>query len=94
MSPQSKLQWDDFRLIKAIADAKGLPAAAAALSINHSTIFRRLGQIEQDLGVKLFERHRTGYELTPTGEEMVMVATRLDADVAEAGARQERRRTG
>jgi DNA-binding transcriptional LysR family regulator len=81
VNPQSKLQWDDFRLIKAIADAKGLPGAAAILAINHSTIFRRLGQIEKDLGIKLFERHRTGYALTPAGEEMVAVAARLDADV-------------
>jgi len=77
----AKLQWDDFRLIKAIAEAKGLPAAAAALAINHSTIFRRLGQIEGDLGVKLFERHRNGYALTPAGEEMVAVAKRLDNDI-------------
>jgi DNA-binding transcriptional LysR family regulator len=80
-SPPDKLQWDDFRLIKAIADAKGLPAAAASLSLNHSTLFRRLGQIEQDLGVKLFERHRNGYALTPAGEEMVAVANRLNDDV-------------
>ena len=60
---------------------KGLPGAAAALGINHSTIFRRLGQIETVLGVKLFERHRTGYALTPAGEEMAAVAERLDEDI-------------
>ena len=52
------LAWDDFRLVKAIADAKGLPAAAERLGVNHSTVFRRLGQIEDALGVALFERHR------------------------------------
>src|SRR5258708_33831300 len=46
--------WDDFRLIKAIADAGSLPAAAAALGINHSTLFRRLRQIEAALGATLF----------------------------------------
>jgi regulatory helix-turn-helix LysR family protein len=35
-------------------------------------VFRRLGQIEEALGVTLFERcHRTGYTPTAKGEEMV-----------------------
>jgi len=75
------LSWDEFRLIKAIADARGLPGAAAQTGLNHSTVFRRLGQIETTLGTMLFERHRTGYALTPAGEEIVALATRLDADI-------------
>jgi DNA-binding transcriptional LysR family regulator len=75
------LAWDDFRLIKAIADVRSLPAAAALLGINHSTVFRRLGQIEQALGAKLFERHRSGYTLTTVGEEMVALAQRVDEDI-------------
>lgn len=75
------LAWDDFRLIKAIADKRALPAAAAALGVNHSTVFRRLGQIEEALGVRLFERHRSGYVATPAGEEMVQLASRVDDDI-------------
>jgi len=75
------LAWDDFRLIKAIADKRALPAAAAALGINHSTVFRRLGQIEEALGVRLFERHRSGYVATPAGEEMIQLAARVDDDI-------------
>ena len=44
-------------------------------------MFRRLGQIENALGIKLFERHRTGYVLTAAGEEMVALADRLDDDI-------------
>ena len=54
----SKLAWDDFRLIKAITDHGGLTGAAAALSVNHSTVFRRLGQIEEMVGMPLFERRK------------------------------------
>ena len=75
------LAWDDFRLIKAIAEKRALPAAAAALGVNHSTVFRRRGQSEQALGVRLFERHRSGYVTTPTGEEMVQLAGRVDDDI-------------
>jgi DNA-binding transcriptional LysR family regulator len=75
------LMWDDFRLIKAVADTRALPAAAAAIGVNHSTVFRRLRQIEEALGVPLFERHRTGYAPTQAGAEMADLANRLDADI-------------
>lgn len=76
------LAWDDFRLIKAIIDARSLPAAAVRLGLNHSTVFRRLGQIEAGLGLKLFERHRSGYVATPAGEEMAALAERVDNDIS------------
>jgi DNA-binding transcriptional LysR family regulator len=75
------LAWDDFRLVKAVADTKGLSGAAERLGVNHSTVFRRLGQIEDALGVMLFERHRTGYALTVAGEEMVGLAERMEDDI-------------
>jgi DNA-binding transcriptional LysR family regulator len=81
MSKQQHLDWDDFRLVKIIAEANGLAGAAERLGINHSTVFRRLGQMEDNLGVKLFERHRTGYVLTPAGEEMTMLAEQMDENV-------------
>ncbi len=74
--------WDDFRLIKAIADANGLTGAAALLNVNHSTVFRRLGQIEEAIGLLLFERRKTGYAPTPAGEEMAALAARMDDDVS------------
>ena len=76
------LSWDDFRHVKAIADTGSLNGAAQALGINHSTAFRRLGQIEQRLGTQLFKRDRAGYSLTPAGEEMVRLAERMEQDVA------------
>jgi DNA-binding transcriptional LysR family regulator len=45
-------------------------------------VFRRLGHLEETLGVKLFERHRTGYALTTAGEEMAALAERMEEDVA------------
>jgi DNA-binding transcriptional LysR family regulator len=82
MTTLQTLAWDDFRLVKTIAEAKGLAGAAERLNVNHSTVFRRLGQLEDDLGVKLFERHRTGYALTAAGEEMALLAERMEEDVA------------
>jgi DNA-binding transcriptional LysR family regulator len=85
--PSTTPAWDDLRLVKAIADAKGLAGAAARLGVNHSTVFRRLGQLEVLLGTTLFERHRTGYALTCAGEEMAALAERIEEDVSALSRR-------
>jgi DNA-binding transcriptional LysR family regulator len=84
------LSWDDFRYVKAIAEHRSLAGAATQLGVNHSTVFRRLAQIESQLGSRLFERSRGGYALTPCGEEMVHLAARMDEDIVSF----ERRVTG
>ncbi len=84
------LSWDDFRYIKAIAETRSLSGAAQTLNVNHSTVFRRLAQVEQQLGSRLFDRGRSGYVLTPCGEEMVRLAERIGDDVTAF----ERRVTG
>ncbi|MGL4496334.1 MAG: LysR family transcriptional regulator [Beijerinckiaceae bacterium] len=75
-----RLSWDDFRLIKTIAEARTLAGAATTLGVNPSTVFRRLGEAEEKLGVPLFERHRTGYVPTAAGEEMAALADSFDAN--------------
>jgi len=75
------LSWDDFRYVKAIADTRSLGGAATELGVNHSTVFRRLAQIETQLGSRLFERSRSAYALTPCGEEMVRLAERMGEDI-------------
>jgi DNA-binding transcriptional LysR family regulator len=44
-------------------------------------VFRRLGAIEARLGVRLFERARSGYAPTPAGEEAAEAARRVEAEV-------------
>src|SRR3954471_28451 len=75
------LSWDDFRYVKAIAQARSLAGAGEQLGVNHSTVFRRLGQIEQHLGSRLFERGRAGYALTPCGTDMVDLAERMFQEI-------------
>src|SRR5260370_29187365 len=75
--------WEDFRLVKAIADTRSLGGAAAVLGLNHSTVFRRLGVLEEALGTRLFERARTGYAPTAAGEEMIALAHRMGEDIID-----------
>src|SRR5207237_255056 len=59
--------WNDARLVLAVARAGGLVAAAKALRVDHSTVFRRLSALEARLG-PLFERGPGGiYRPTPAG---------------------------
>jgi len=75
------LSWDDFRYVKAIADSRSLAKAAQSLGLNHSTVFRRLSQIEQRLGARLFRRNRSAYALTAQGDAMVALATRMQDEI-------------
>lgn len=68
MQTERRLSLDDLHLIRAIADAGSLSAAARQLGVNHSSAFRRLGALEHQLGARLFERARDGYTATPAGE--------------------------
>lgn len=74
--------WDEFRLVRAIAERGALAPAAAHLGINPSTAFRRLAAVEAGLGTRLFERHRSGYVPTPAGEAMAAAAGRMEEEVA------------
>jgi len=77
------LNWDEFRIVRAIADTRSLAGAAERLGLNHSTMFRRLSALEARLGVRLFERVRGGYRPTAAGEDMVALAVLMGDTIAE-----------
>src|SRR5580704_5421186 len=79
----SGLSWDEFRLVKSVAEARSLVGAAEILGVNHSTVFRRLAAVESAVGARLFERSRSGYEPTAAGEEMIALATTMAESVQE-----------
>jgi DNA-binding transcriptional LysR family regulator len=78
---EQHLEWEDLRLVLAIARGGTLVAAAAQLGNSHPTVLRQAAQLERRIGVRLFERSRRGYLLTPAGDEMVGVAQRVEQEV-------------
>jgi DNA-binding transcriptional LysR family regulator len=82
--------WEDLRFFAAVAHAGSISAAARQLGVNHSTILRRLAQLEAAMDVRLFERFQSGYQLTPAGEELHA----LLAPLAEQMDAAQRRVTG
>lgn len=77
------MNWNDLRVFLAIAETGSLAGAARQLNNNHSTIFRRLNALEEDLGVRLFERFATGYLLTGAGERMLELTRVTDSTVQQ-----------
>jgi DNA-binding transcriptional LysR family regulator len=73
--------WDNLRYVLAVANAGSLAGAARLLGVNHTTVLRRLGAFEDELGVRLFERLPTGYVLTAAGEELIAAARGIDDTV-------------
>lgn len=64
------MNWDDIKVFFAIADSGSLSGAAKKLGVNHSTVFRRLNVLEDDLGVRLFEKVQGRYMLSIAGEQI------------------------
>lgn len=61
------ISWDDYKIAYQVAIDGSLSRAGISLQINHSTVLRRVNQLEQALEVKLFIRHQRGYKLTDAG---------------------------
>jgi DNA-binding transcriptional LysR family regulator len=75
------LQWDDLRIVLAIADEGSLSGAGRRLGVSHATVFRRLGDLERRLAVRLFDRDRGGYRPTVAGEATAAAARRVETEV-------------
>lgn len=63
------------------ADTQSFSRAAAALNVKQSTLSRRVLQLEDRLGVKLFERTTRGAEPTENGRVFIEQARRIVTDV-------------
>jgi len=73
------IDWDDVRYFLAVARGGSVRAAAGRLGVNHSTVLRRVAQLEERLGVRMFEKLPSGYRLTAAGEEVLEFAQHMEA---------------
>src|SRR5690348_16083717 len=73
------IDWDDVRYFLAVARGGSVRAAAERLAVNHSTVLRRIAQLEERLGAHMFEKLPSGYRLTAAGEEVLELADQMEA---------------
>ncbi|MEL6997571.1 MAG: LysR family transcriptional regulator [Pseudomonadota bacterium] len=68
---------NDYESVIAIAEEAHFGRAARRLNVTQPALSSRLRRIEQDLGVRLFDRDRGGVKITPAGEQFVEGAERV-----------------
>jgi DNA-binding transcriptional LysR family regulator len=73
-----------FRYFIAVADCGSVSAASRQLSIAQSAITTSVQELEDSVGLRLFERSSRGVTLTPDGHRFLANARRVIAAVADA----------
>src|SRR5438105_15852240 len=64
------MSWDDLQVFLAVVQHGSVSGAAHALGVNHSTVLRRIGSLEDTLAARLFDRLPGGYALTSAGNDI------------------------
>lgn len=73
-APRPQLAWTDFHTVMAIAQHGSVAQACEVLGMTHSTLLRKLDQIETRMKTRLFDRTRGRYVPTAAGAEIVEAA--------------------
>ncbi|MBL4942683.1 MAG: LysR family transcriptional regulator [Colwellia sp.] len=78
------MNWNDIKLFLEVARSERLSIAAKRLSLDASTLSRRLHKLEESLATKLFERTVDGHVLTLDGAKLLQYARRMEFDARQA----------
>ncbi|NPD16102.1 LysR family transcriptional regulator [Xinfangfangia sp. D13-10-4-6] len=76
------MNWDDLRLLLAVARRGSFLRAGEALGMAASTLSRRITQLEAETGAALVERGADGTRLTARGAALVQAAQDFEAALA------------
>ena len=77
------MNWDKLKIFYAVAEAGSFTSATVVLNISQSAISRQIQSLEEDLNVKLFERHARGLTLTENGEYVYKTAREVISKLKE-----------
>ena len=78
------MNWDDLRIVLAVARQGSLSAAARTLGLTQPTVGRRVAALEAELGTKLFVATRLGQEVSHGARELVAHAERMELSALAA----------
>jgi len=73
-----RTNWDDLRLLVAVARHGTLRRAADVTGLSAATLSRRIDELEAGLGDKLLERAQAGCVTTPAGARIVAWAQQME----------------
>jgi DNA-binding transcriptional LysR family regulator len=75
---------DDLRFFLEVSRTGKLVAAARGLGVDHTTVGRRITQLEKASGARLFVRAPGGWELTEAGERLAIHAEAVESSLLAA----------
>jgi len=76
----SALNWDDLKFFLEVARTRKASSAAKRLSVDYTTVSRRISSLEGALGTLLFEKSRTnGFVLTAEGQRLLGYAESIES---------------
>lgn len=73
-----RVSWDDLRLFVVAARQESFRKAATVLKTSSSTLVRRIERLEEQLGVRLFDRLPEGISLTGEGQRALHAAQEME----------------
>jgi len=74
--------WDDVRYFLALYRAGTISGASRRLSVNYTTITRRIRVLEAFVGARLFRKQGSHYSLTGTGQDLLATFEAIEASFA------------
>jgi len=89
--------WNDLRYFLTIARHGNPNRAAKQLTVDHTTVRRRIQALEEALAVRLFEPRDRGFVLTQAGEKLLVFAEAIETltiDAEEQVSGQDKTLTG
>lgn len=75
------MNWDDLRLFALAAEERSIRRAAARAGVGAATLFRRIGELEKELGAKLLNRLPEGVSPTLFGQRALALIDQMAVPV-------------
>lgn len=81
------MDWDDIKVLLALARKGSARGAAQVLGVSNSTVTRRLDDLEHTLQTHLFDRTPDGYRMTAAAEQLLPTAEHVEELILAAERR-------
>jgi DNA-binding transcriptional LysR family regulator len=73
-----RYSWDDVLFFLEVARARSLARAGQRLKVDHTTVSRRIRELERSLNTTLFKRSKAGFSLTEAGLRLLQFAEGME----------------